>query len=326
MPRSKNPKALGLFLSGYCDLARGGEDTRAYALGLKDVLKRSRCPEESNFCWGYDWDYVSLRGSSMAAYSPNAVASVFCGQALLDMAEVFGDGEAGEMASSVGRFFVSRLKRSVDTPQSLCFSYTPQNRTRIFNTSALVGAFLARLAKFEVNAGYQQLAGRAMQYVSDQQRADGSWTYGVQRRQAWVDNFHTGYNLCALRDYEEASGDASFRKTLDRGYNFYRQVMFTRDGAPRYYSDRTYPVDIHACAQALVVFCDFSAVQSDAHENGWKVLRWTLEKMQAPDGSFYYQRHLFWVNKLAYMRWGQAWMFRALTRMKYGRGKTQISQ
>lgn len=26
VPHSKNPKALGLFLAGYCDLARGGED------------------------------------------------------------------------------------------------------------------------------------------------------------------------------------------------------------------------------------------------------------------------------------------------------------
>ena len=321
MPRSKNPKALGLFLLGYCDLARGGEDTYAHALLLKEELKRSRCPKEHNFCWGYDWDYVSLRGSSMAAYSPNSVASVFCGQALLEMAEVFGDWEAAEMASSVGSFFVSRLNRPVDTSRSVCFSYTPQNQTCIFNTSALIGAFLARLGKAVSKLEYQPLARRAMQYLCDQQRSDGSWYYGVKRRQAWVDNFHTGYNLCALLEYEEASGDATFRKALDRGYDFYQRVMFTSEGAPRYYNDGTYPVDIHACAQALVVFCDFTPTHADAQENGCRVLRWTLKNMQAPDGSFYYQRHRFWVNKLAYLRWGQAWMFRALARMQYGKRK-----
>lgn len=316
VPPSKNPKGIGLFLAGYCDLARCGEDTGAEADHLKQELKRLRSPQDELFCWGYDWDYVSLRGPNMRAFQPNSIASVFCGEALLEMAEVFGDREATEMACSVGEFLVRRLNRSVDTPSQLCFSYTPEDQTQIFNTSALVGAFLTRLARCTGDRDYPLLARRIMQYLADQQQPDGSWYYGAGRRQRWIDGFHTGYNLCALLDYQRVSGDTSFDCALRRGYDFYSRVMFTREGVPKYYSDAQYPIDIHSCAQALIVFSDFSQVHEAAAERAWTVLRWTLKHMQSPEGFFYYQHYGWWVNRLPFMRWGQAWMFRALARLR----------
>ncbi len=137
IPPSKNPKALGLVLSAICDLTRSGDDYRQEAEYLKATLRRLRSPNEHEYCWGYDWDYMSLRGTRLPAFSPNCIASYFCGQALLDMAEVFGDREAAEMGESVGRFMVNRLNRSVDTTEHLCFSYTPADRTVIYNSSAL---------------------------------------------------------------------------------------------------------------------------------------------------------------------------------------------
>jgi hypothetical protein len=38
--------------------------------------------------------------------------------------------------------------------------------------------------------------------------------------------------------------------------------------------------------------------------------------MSSPEGYFYYQTHRWWQDRTAYMRWGQAWMFRALTRLE----------
>lgn len=62
VPESKNPKALGLFISAYCDLARCGDDTESAAAYLKTELKRLRSPNEPEYCWGYDWDHVSRAG------------------------------------------------------------------------------------------------------------------------------------------------------------------------------------------------------------------------------------------------------------------------
>ena len=316
VPRSRNPKALGLFLAGYCDLARCGEETLSRAEHLKKELIRLRSPDEPYCCWGYDWDYVSLRGSSMRAFRPNAIASVFCGQALLDMAEVFNDGEAAGMARSVGEFFVNRLNRPVDTASHLCFSYTPDNQTRILNVTALVAAFMTRLARMTENQELSGLARRSLQYLVDQQQPDGSWPYGAGPSQTWVDGFHTGYNLCALLDYAEFSGDESFADSLRRGYEFYTSIMIAPGGMPKYFKNSLYPLDIHSCSQAILVLSRLSSLWPGAGAQALAVLKWTLENMQSPDGSFYYQRHRGWVNRTPYMRWGQAWMFHSLCRFQ----------
>src|SRR5574337_124335 len=101
VPVSKNPKALGLMLSAYADLAHSGEDIESEAQYLKSELGRLRSPGERTSCWGYDWDYFSLRGTSVPAFGPNCIASYFCGSALLDMFEALGDTEAKQMALSV---------------------------------------------------------------------------------------------------------------------------------------------------------------------------------------------------------------------------------
>jgi hypothetical protein len=66
VPPSRNPKALGLFLSGYCDLQHCGGEFDRHARVLKSELQRMRAPGEAEYSWGYDWNYVSLRGSVLA--------------------------------------------------------------------------------------------------------------------------------------------------------------------------------------------------------------------------------------------------------------------
>ena len=97
VPPSRNPKALGLCLSAYCDLARSGYDVSAEAAWLKTELIRLRSPHESDYCWGYDWDYLSLRGPRLPAFSPNCIASYFCATAMLEMQRGFRrPGGAGD--------------------------------------------------------------------------------------------------------------------------------------------------------------------------------------------------------------------------------------
>ncbi len=315
VPPSRNPKALGLCLSAYCDLARSGCDVSAQAAWLKRELIRLRSPHESDYSWGYDWDYLSLRGSRLPAFSPNCIASYFCGTAMLEMSEVFGDAEALEIAESVARFMASRLKRSFESADEVCFSYTPNDQTLIYNSSALVGVFLARAGSLRGNEAYLSLARKVMVFLQRGQLQTGAWYYGRLRRQRWIDSFHTSYNLCALLDYQRITGDPAFEQAMLSGHRYFQTTFFTRDGAPRYFHNRTFPIDIHACAQAILHFIAFSSIDPSALERASKTFHWTMRNMAAPDGSFYFQRHRLWTNRTAYMRWGQAWMLQALARL-----------
>ena len=316
VPPSTNPKALGLMLAGYCDQFRSGADCMAQMQGLKSRLRRLRSPGERDFCWGYDWNFVSLRGPVLPAFQPNAIATVFCAQALLDLAQVSGDEGALEMAASAGRFMVTRLKRSVDTATDLCFSYTPLHASKIYNSSALCAAFLLRLGLQINNREYQELATRALHYLVAEQQPAGSWFYGAGRMQRWIDGFHTGYNLEALLAYRRLSGDSSVDAALRRGFEFYQNQLFDSDGAPKYLHNSRYPIDVHSCSQAILTFATFAPENAGARDKAVAVAEWTLDHMQAPEGYFYYQIHRWTRNRTAYMRWGQAWMFRALTRLE----------
>jgi hypothetical protein len=313
VPESKNPKALGLFLSAYCDLARCGLHTERTAAYLKSELKRLRSPNEPEYCWGYDWDYVS-RAGVMPAFSPNAIATCFCSHALLDMAEVFGDAEAREMAGSAGRFLINRLNRPIDTPDYLCFSYTPTDKMKVYNASVIAGSLLARLA--EHNAEYFPIARRTMNYLVARLQPNGAWYYGASRIHRWIDSFHTAYNLAALLAYQRSTGDKAFDDALRVAYEYYTANFFREDGAPKYFHDSVYPIDIHACSQAILTFCDFAGHDEQAAERACNVARWTLEHMRGPDGAFFFQAHRFWTNRVPYMRWGQAWMLHALCRLQ----------
>ena len=202
IPASRNPKALGLCLAGYCDLARMGHDVRAEAEWLKAELIRLRSPQESDFCWGYDWDFMSLRGTRLPAFSGNCIASCFCGAAMLEMFEVFGDREALEMAKSVARFLILRLNRSFESEAEVCFSYTPNDRTLIFNNSALAAAFVARGGRLQGNLEYLSLAKKGMAFSCTPPDAVRWLALWVPSFVLWIDSFHTSYNVCALLDYQ----------------------------------------------------------------------------------------------------------------------------
>ena len=316
VPLSRNPKALGLALAAYCDLAELGHNVAAQAAWLKQELIRLRSPQELEYCWGYDWDYLSLRGSRLPAFSPNCIASYFCGTALLRMAQVFDDHEARAMAESVAQFFASRLRRSYESADQVCFSYTPQDTTLIYNSSALVAVFEARVGTLMGNAEYLTLAAKAMAYLEGAQLPGGGWHYGALRRQRWQDGFHTSYNVCALLAYQQITGDRRFELAMLRGHRYYQATFFTAEGAPRYFHNRTYPLDIHSCAQALLHFAAFAAIDPSAIERAGKTFRWTMKNMSASDGSFFYQRHRLWTNRTRFMRWGQAWMLQALAQLQ----------
>jgi hypothetical protein len=79
------------------------------------------------------------------------------------------------------------------------------------------------------------------------------------------------------------------------------------EGAPRYYHDRTYPIDIHCCAQGILTYLEFG----DAKKAN-QVAQWALKNMWDEHGFFWYQRGPHSTNRIGYMRWSQAWMYYAL--------------
>jgi len=241
----------------------------------------------------------------------------------LKPADALGDDRYLKLARGSFDFIVADLPRSVESQTEVCFSYTPGASTLIFNASLLAAETLARIAALDKRGDYCDLAVRAAQYVINQQHQAGSWSYGTDANQSWIDNFHTAYLLSSLKaiiDSCEAARTNEFKAALQRGYEYWRKSFFLADGWAKYYHDTLYPVDTHAAAAAIVTLLDLIELDSDALTEAERIANWSIQNMRDRQGFFYYQRRRFYSVRTPFMRWTQAWMLYALGRLLEAQG------
>ena len=305
-----NPKGLGIFLWGFAKLYARAKDPRYLetidrCLDLLEILKSGDC---SGNGWGYNFDWQS-RAFFVPRYTPTVVNSSFIGHALLDTWQMTGNKRTLDMALPIGDFILRDLNRHREG-DALCFSYTPLDHYFVHNANFLGASLLIRLYAHTGEDAAREAALAALAYSMRHQRDDGSWFYAEKRGAHWVDSFHTGFNLQSILYFLEAGLGEEYSEGFQRGVRFYGDHFFLTDGTPKYYHDRTYPIDIHAPAQAVVFFSRMGPAYVVLTR---RILEWMIANMQDPEGFFYFQRHRWYTNRIPYMRWGQAWAFHALT-------------
>jgi len=308
-----NPKALGLFLSGYCNLfnLEPKEEYLEMIHFFINKISEVSSPGLSGACWGYNFDWES-RAFFQPKNTPTIVASSFIANSLLDAFEIVSDEKLLKTARSTCDFILKDLNRIFNKNGDFAFSYSTLDNSVVFNASLLGSKLLARVYSLTGETHLKEEAKKSTNYCCDFQREDGSWTYGLLPFHQWIDNFHTGYNLECISDYMKFSEDHSFEINLQKGFDYYINTFFTESGIPKYYSNSIYPIDIHAPAQ-LVITLSKSGKFNENRELIEKVLNWTILNMQSEKGYFYYQKNKYFTSKIPYMRWSQAWMFYALS-------------
>jgi hypothetical protein len=315
--RSPNAKGLALFVLAHLAIYRH-EKSETAAQEVKNLLSMLLWLKLEGFsgaAWGYNFDWQS-RNFFAPRGTPTVVPTAFAARALIEAAREFPNEEYLNVARSVGDFLLRDLPRTVDTETELCFSYAPNSNTRIFNASLLAAEVLASLGNITNNATLCSIAERAARYVINQQRPDGSWTYGAEPAQWWIDNFHTAYNLFSLKRIIAACNlGAEFQQSLARGYRYWTETFFLADGWPKYYHDALYPVDAHAAASAIVTLMECRDLDERSTKMAQQIASWTIQNLRDQQGFFYYQRRRFYTVRKPYMRWSQAWMLYALGRL-----------
>ncbi len=308
-----NPKALGLFLASYCNLYKHDplpEHLEKIHFFI-DKLRECSSDGYSGACWGYNFDWES-RAFFQPKFMPTIVASSFIANALLDAYEITGDPNLVTTARSTCDFILKDLNRTNDTKGNFAFSYSPLDSSVVFNASLLGARLLARMYSITNESELLNESKKAVTFCCDQQKENGSWSYGTLPFHQWIDNFHTGYNLECISDFMKYSKDNSYAGVLDKGFNYYIETFFTDEGIPKYYNNSVYPIDIHAPAQLVITLFKLNKLETQ-REIMDKVLNWTIDHMQSEQGYFRYQVNKYVTSKIPYMRWSQAWMFNSLS-------------
>jgi len=307
-----NSKTLALCLSGVSRAPRSVE-TGAMISSLGSLLRENCVPGWPGACWGYPFPWQS-RSSYLPAGTPTVVVTAFAGEAFLDAHAATGDDRCLSMALTACRFVRDALNRTVDET-GVCLSYSPLDRTAVYNASLLGARLLVLAGQRARRPDLIEWARPLVTYVLARQRQDGSWPYGEEGHQGWTDSFHTGFVLGALDVYRRATGDRPVADAVERGARFYALRFFGPSGEPYYYPHRRFPYDIHSAAQGVLTFLQLRDLFRDFTDRALSVGRWMVGTMQDPEGFFYYQVRRTHTVKIPYMRWSQAWGIRALAEL-----------
>ena len=313
VPPAQNPKALGLFLMALLKMRKlGVVDTEAQQRTIVASLESLRAPNSTHYCWGYSFPWQT-RTQLVPRWAPNLVCTTFVANALLDAYEQNGDPRFLEMAASSGRYILGELYWTEGSSVA-GFAYPlPSMRNSVHNGNLLGAALFTRIAKHTGEKAFIEPALRVARFSVSKQQADGSWNYGEQPTQRWIDNFHTGYNLCALHEMGQHLQTDEFGQCVRRGFEFYRSHFFREDGAPRYFHDRTYPIDIHCVAQSILTLLTLKEFDTGNAQLAKSVFNWAMRHMWDEEGFFYYRILRACTIRTSYMRWSQAWMLLAMS-------------
>jgi hypothetical protein len=312
IPKTPNPKGIALVLSSLIKLERarlidGDELIRSMAYKLLSL----RTPDKRSASWGYNFDWQT-RSYLVPKATPNIICSAFAANALLDCYERSLRDAWLEIAVSTANFVLNTLFWREESTVA-CFSYTPIERARVHNANLLGAALLCRVSRLSGEKRFLEPALDAAHYSICRQREDGSWPYGEAPTQKWVDNFHTGFNLIALRRIHDTASTTEFDGSIRKGFEFYKSHFFRNDGAPKYFHNATYPIDIHCVAQSIITLAEFADEGKGHIELACSVWNWALANMWDRRGYFYYQKSPYGTVKVPFMRWSQAWMLLAIS-------------
>jgi hypothetical protein len=302
-----NHKAIGLVLSGYAALSAVGDDTADRSADRWARWLETQQTDGGSGGWGYHFD-VQTRFFAYPAGSPNTIATSFVAHGLLDTAEILQDERALDAARKATDFLVAVML--VDGARGAYFRYVPGDEKLIHNANLLACAVVLRRARLTGDSSLGEVAERAVETSLAAQRPDGSWPYSDWAGNEWVDNFHTGYVLESLA---YADGVKGVPEALERGIAFWEERMFLETGEPKYYPDRTFPLDAHCYAQAIDTWLTVPAeggVQRAEH-----VAALLVRDMIQPNGSVVFQRGRRISNRVPFVRWTTAPTFRALARL-----------
>jgi hypothetical protein len=313
IPKGLNPVTLGLCIQAYSylfTLDPNNEKLLKEINRLITLLERYVPKGFSGSCWGYDFDWQA-RYASIDAFQPTVVATGIITNGLFTSYKLTNNDKAKELALSASNFVLNDLNRTKNE-NGTCFSYSPFDEQQVLNASMKGARILAQAYYLSGNYELLEVAKEAVRFTISHQNDTGSWPYSLVRTGGWVDNYHTGYVLDCLNDYQTISGDKTFINNIDKGYQFYKSSFIEKNGRPKFYFNNKYPLDCTSGAQSILTLVKFGDINTAR-----KVAEYMIDEMQKPSGSFRFRAFKNYTISTSFMRWSDAWMFVSLSYLLY---------
>ncbi len=310
-----NAKAMAIFGRGYLGLYKhsGDEKYLKNAIFCLNWLSEHPSKGYSGLCWGYPFDWQSR--IFIPKGTPSGVVTSIAAHAFLDGYELLNERRYLDAAKSSCSFLSNDLNIDTAADDEICFSYTPIDNFHVHNANLFSASALLRISGIVESEKYRDMGIKAFNFTVNRQNEDGSWYYWAPPDKLLynIDNYHTGFVIECLNVARRALKDEfEHEDALRKGLRFYADNLFLNDGTPKLKHNSVYPIDIHSCAQGIITFCELADFEPKYLKMAHKAAEWSMNNMQDEKGYFYYRVYKHRVDRTPYIRWGQAWMLRAL--------------
>lgn len=317
-----NAKAMGLLAKSYLDLYKMYKEEKYLhrANQYLNWLDENFSKDFPGKGWGYPFDWQSKE--LIPAYTPNGIVTTAVADAYWSYYKLSNEKKYLDVCLDICVFLMSLPIDEISNEQ-ICFSYTPIYMNHVHNLNLFVAEFLIKVGKEVSNTNWIETGIKAANYTTQNQNEDGSFDYNgpPEKPQNFVDNYHTGFVLRQLYSICKMTNNDHYWSILNKGYEYYINNFFEDGKIPKFTKTRKYRIDIHSSAEAINCLCELSDHFPQGKEIAINVAEWTIDNLQDPKGFFYHGifksriTGIPFKSKIAYMRWGQAWMLKGLSNL-----------
>ncbi|HUN60355.1 MAG TPA: hypothetical protein VMU53_00105 [Candidatus Sulfotelmatobacter sp.] len=327
------PIADAHYAMGFALLAKTFQQEKHHkrAEHFLEVLLETRCPGYENYCWGYPFNWETVRGTIREG-TPLITTVPYVYEAFKQVYEVDGDKKWREVMRSVAEHAFVDYKDLETSPAASSCSYTPSSTDSMFVVNAnAYRAFLLTSASREFSeAKYWKVSERNLNFVLEAQNADGSWRYATDGSRDFVDHFHTCFVMKALAKIEALTGHPGCTKALERGVDYYLKNLFDEQGLPRPFSRRprltVYKRELYDYAECINLCILLQGRFPQLDRNLATVLEEIMTQWQRSDGSFRSRKLLFGWDNTPMHRWAASQLFRSLCLLLYRNVERPIAE
>ncbi|MGD8779520.1 MAG: hypothetical protein PVH88_11240 [Ignavibacteria bacterium] len=309
-PSIYHPKTIGLVIAGNANLYQitSEEEVLNENLKLLEILEERRSPGYKHIAWGHPFEWGQL--PRYPKDTPFVCVTCPVTHGLLDYYKISGNSKSLEMCIDAANGLLNESGYDNISDDIISLYYSPLDKKYVYNSDIMAASFLYRLNQIHPKKEYIEFANKLINFVISGQNEDGSWIYADKRgeqRIDTIDNRHTSFVLEAFQIINDIRKDNSLTDVIEKGKKYYLGNLF-EGPIPKWSPQKTYPIDIHDIANAIITLTKLGEI-----EKAEAVFDFALEKMFNGRDQFYYK--LFAdgrVNKTVFIRWGQAWMYKAI--------------
>jgi len=322
--RQRFPIADAHYAMGFAFLSKLLKDESHYARAVHflEVLKETRCEGYGHYCWGYPFNWETLRGTIREG-TPLITTVPYVYEAFKRVWEIDGSDEWFQIMKSIAEHAFEDYKDSPTSSSASTCSYTPdpEQSVAVVNANAYRAFLLTSAAHDFSEERYWKVAERNLNFVLESQNEDGSWYYAKDGKRNFVDHFHTCFVLKALTKIEALTSHSGCTEAVKRGVEYYTKNLFDESGLPKPFSSRprltVYRRELYDYAESINLAVLLKGRFPKLDDLLSIALNDIVTVWQKPDGAFRSRRLLLGWDNVPMHRWAQSQLFRSLCFLMY---------